>query len=265
VRGGIDAVQELGFVFSSAIAHIDELLSRGRRLEEFVDRLAFHLSSHRDFFEEIAKFRAARKIWYKILRDRYGVKDSRLLPFRTHVQTAGSSLTSQQPMNNIMRTAFQALAAVLGGVQSLHTNSYDEAICLPSEEAVTLAVRTQELILEEIGVANTVDPLAGSYYVESLTSEIEKRVWSYLDKIEAEGGIVKTLETGWLYREMNNAFQKRQSNIESGKEAVIGVNRYVAESEPPYKVFRTNLKAREIELERLRKLKAERDNDKVEN
>jgi methylmalonyl-CoA mutase N-terminal domain/subunit len=263
-EGGIDAVQELAFVFTNAIEHINELLGRGRKIEEFINRFAFHLGSHRDFFEEIAKFRAARKIWYKILSNRYGVTNPELLSFKTHVQTAGSSLTSQQPMNNVTRTAFQALAAILGGVQSLHTNSYDEAICLPSEEAVTVALRTQQIILAETGVANTIDPLAGSYFVESLTAELEKRVWDYIAQIEAEGGVVKTLESGWIYREMNKAFHKRQTDQEIGKELVVGVNCHVSEVEEEQRVFRTNPRAAEIETERIRKLRAERDNSRVE-
>ena len=262
-EGGIDAVQELGFVFANAIAHIDELLGRGRQIEEFIDRMAFHLGSHSDFFEEIAKFRAARKIWHKLLKNRYKVTDPGILAFKTHVQTAGSSLTSQQPMNNIMRTSFQALAAVLGGVQSLHTNSYDEAICLPSDDAVRIALRTQQLILAETGVTRTVDPLAGSYYVENLTTELEKRVGAYLEQIESEGGIVRALETGWLYREMNRAFNKRQNDVESGKDQVVGVNCYTVQEQVSFKPFKTNPRAAEIEIERISKLKEERDNAKV--
>ncbi|MHC1636360.1 MAG: acyl-CoA mutase large subunit family protein [Candidatus Methanospirareceae archaeon] len=263
-EGGIDAIQELGFGFANAIEHINHLMERGRKPEEFVERLAFHLSAHKDFFEEIAKYRAARRIWYKLMKDRYEIKDPRLWIFRFHIQTAGSSLTRQQPLVNVIRTAYQALAAVLGGCQSLHTNSYDEAICLPTEEAVTLAVRTQQVIKEETGVANVIDPLGGSYYVEWLTDEIEERVWKYLDRIEKIGGIVKALESGWIYKEMAEAFNKRRKAIESGEEKVIGVNCYISEKEEPIRVFRTNPKAAEIEIRRIEQQKAERDNKKIE-
>ncbi len=263
-EGGITAIQELGFGFANAIAHIDELLSRGWKIDDFVGRLAFHLSAHKDFFEEIAKYRAARRIWYKLMRDKYEAKDPSSYQFRFHIQTAGSSLTAQQPMVNIIRTAIQALEAVLGGCQSMHTNSYDEAMCLPSEEAVLLALRTQQVIAEETRVTNTIDPLAGSYYVEWLTDEIEERVWKYLDKIEAHGGIVGGLESGWLFSEMRDAFHRRQTNIEEGREKVIGVNIYVTEEEPHTQVFRTNPRAAEIEIERIKKLRARRDNKKVQ-
>jgi methylmalonyl-CoA mutase N-terminal domain/subunit len=258
-EGGIDAVQELGFVFANAIAHIDELIRRGHDPDRFVNRLAFHLAAHKDFFEEIAKYRAARRIWYRLMKDRYGCKDRRSYEFRFHIQTAGSSLTAQQPMVNVVRTAYQALEAVIGGCQSLHTNSYDEAICLPSKEAVLLALRTQQVIQDETRVVNTIDPLAGSYFVEHLTAEIEKRVWQYMDVIEKAGGIVKALESGWLYREMRDAFKKRQANIEAGTEGMIGVNLYAdrrAHHVP--NVFRTNPEAMRIEQERIDKLRRER-------
>ncbi|RLG31298.1 hypothetical protein DRN98_06650 [Methanosarcinales archaeon] len=264
-EGGIDAIQELGFGFANAITHIDELIERGWKIDDFVNRLAFHLSAHKDFFEEIAKYRAARRIWYKLMRDKYEAKDRHSYEFRFHIQTAGSSLTAQQPMVNIVRTAYQALSAVLGGCQSMHTNSYDEAICLPSEEAVKLALRTQQILQEETGVANTIDPLAGSYYVEWLTDEIEERVWKYLDRMEKGGGnVVKLLENGWLYREMAEAFHKRQKAIDEGEERVIGVNCYLSSEEEPPIVFRTNERSGEIERERLRKLRERRDSRKVE-
>lgn len=263
-EGGIDAVQELGFCFANAMAHIDELIRRGWQVDDFVNRLAFHLAAHKDFFEEIAKYRAARRIWYKLMKDKYKAKNPRSYQFRFHIQTAGSSLTQQQPMVNVVRTAYQALSAVLGGCQSMHTNSYDEAICLPSEEAVLLALRTQQTIEEETRVINTVDPLAGSYYVEWLTDQLEERVWEYLEKIKNAGGIVKALDSGWLYREMRDAFRKRQGNLESGKEKMIGVNIYrIEEEEIPF-VFRTNPNAAEIERERLRKNRELRDNKKHE-
>jgi len=263
-EGGIDAIQELGFGFANAIEHIEELIRRGYKIDDFVGRLAFHLSAAKDFFEEIAKYRAARRIWMKLIRDKYGSTNPRNWGFRFHIQTAGSSLTAQQPLNNAVRTAYQALAAALGGCQSMHTNGYDEAYCLVSEPAVMLALRTQQLIQEETRIGNTIDPLAGSYYVEWLTDEIEDRVWKYLDRFAEAGGVVKALESGWIYREMRDAFRRREQNIATGHEVVIGVNKYVMADEVIDDVFRTNEKAAAIETERIRKLKAKRDNKKVE-
>jgi methylmalonyl-CoA mutase N-terminal domain/subunit len=263
-EGGIDAIQELGFVFASACSHIDNLIERGWKIDDFVNRLAFHLSAHKDFFEEVAKYRAARRIWYKLIKDKYGAKETRSSQFRFHVQTAGSSLTAQSPNVNIVRTTIQALEAALGGVQSLHTNSYDEAICLPSEEAVLLALRTQQIIQDETRVPNTIDPLAGSYFVEWLTDEIEERVWSYMDKIEKVGNVAKALDTGWLYKEMRDAFHLRQSRIERGDEIVLGVNKYAVPYDQTTTVFRTNEEAVKIEQERIIKLKERRNNAKLE-
>jgi methylmalonyl-CoA mutase N-terminal domain/subunit len=261
-EGGINAVQEIAFGFANAIEHIQELLDRGWKVDDFADRLAFHLSADKDFFEEIAKYRAARRMWYRIMKDRFGAKEPESFRFRYHIQTAGSSLAAQQPMNNIVRIACQALEAILGGCQSLHTNSYDEALCLPSEEAVRIAVRTQQIILEEIRVTNTIDPLAGSYYVEWLTDELEERIWKYLGKIESAGGVVKALESGWLYHEVSREFHKKQKDIEKCEEKVVGVNCYVSKHEEP-RVFRTNPAATEIEIKRLENLKKRRDNNKV--
>lgn len=263
-EGGIDAVQEIALGMANAVAHIEEMLSRGWKVDDFVFRLAFHLAAHRNFFEEVAKYRAARKIWYRLMKERYKPEDPLSYQFRFHVQTAGSSLTAQQPQVNIMRTAYQALEAVLGGCQSLHTNSYDEAVCLPSEESVLLAVRTQQLLQEETGVADVIDPLGGSYYIEALTEELEHRIWDYFEKIESAGGIVEALKSGWLYREMGKAFERRRRGVESGEEAVLGVNRYTVEDKEPCPPFRTNPRAAEIEIDRLNKLRAERDNQKVE-
>jgi len=263
-EGGIDAVQELGFVFASACSHIDNIIERGWKVDDFVGRLAFHLAAHKDFFEEIAKYRAARRIWYKLMKDRYEAKDERNMGFRFHVQTAGSSLTAQTPKVNIVRTAIQGLAATIGGTQSLHTNSYDEAICLPSEEAALIALRTQQVISDETRIGNTVDPLAGSYYVEWLTDEIEDRVWKYLDKIQKVGSIDKALSSGFLYKEMRDAFHKRRKRIESGEEIMLGVNKYAQDFDTVTDVFRTNQSAIDIEVDRINKLKARRDNAKLE-
>jgi len=263
-EGGIDAVQELGFVFGSACSHIDNLVERGWKADDFVGRLAFHLAAHKDFFEEIAKYRAARRIWYKLMKDKYNVKDERNLAFRFHVQTAGSSLTAQLPMINIVRTAIQGLEANLGGCQSLHTNSYDEAICLPSQEAALVALRTQQVVADETRITNTIDPLAGSYYVEWLTDEVEERVWKYLDKIQSVGSIDKALSTGWLYKEMRDAFHKRRVRIEKGEEIMLGVNKYPVPYDTVTDVFRTSKEAIDIEVNRINKLKAHRDNAKLE-
>ncbi len=264
-EGGIDAVQEIAMGLANAVAHIDELLRRGWKIDDFVHRLAFHLSAHRDFFEEIAKYRAARKLWYRLMKERYQPENPDAYRFRFHVQTAGCSLTAQQPMLNIIRTAYQALEAVLGGTQSLHTNSFDEAICLPSEESVRLAVRTQELIQEETGVGSVVDPLAGSYYLEALTSELEQRIWDYFMRIEEMGGVVEALNTGWLFNEMSKAFNKRRRDQESGKESVVGLNCYTIEGEELTPPFRTNPEAAEIEKRRLADLRKERDGVKVKD
>lgn len=263
-EGGIDAIQELGFVFASACSHIDNLIERGWKVDDFVSRLAFHLSAHKDFFEEIAKYRAARRIWHKLIKDRYEAKNPRSMEFRFHVQTAGSSLTAQSPNVNIVRTTIQALEAALGGVQSLHTNSYDEAICLPSEEAVLLALRTQQVIQDETRVPNTIDPLAGSYFIEWLTDELEERVLSYIDKIEKVGNIARALDTGWLYKEMRDAFMRRQNRIEKGEEIVLGVNKFPVPYDQTTTVFRTNKEAVKIEQERIINLRKRRDNTKLE-
>jgi len=263
-EGGIDAIQELGFVFASACSHIDNLIERGWKVDDFVNRLAFHLSAHKDFFEEIAKYRAARRIWHKIIKDRYEAKNPRSMEFRFHVQTAGSSLTAQSPNVNIIRTTIQALEAALGGVQSLHTNSYDEAICLPSEEAVLLALRTQQVIQDETRVPNTIDPLAGSYFIEWLTDELEEKVLSYIDKIEKVGNIARALDTGWLYKEMRDAFMRRQNRIEKGEEIVLGVNKFPVPYDQTTTVFRTNKEAVKIEQERIINLRKRRDNAKLE-
>lgn len=263
-EGGIDAIQELGFVFASACSHIDNLIDRGWKVDDFVSRLAFHLSAHKDFFEEIAKYRAARRIWSKLIKDRYEAKNPRSMEFRFHVQTAGSSLTAQSPNVNIIRTTIQALEAALGGVQSLHTNSYDEAICLPSEEAVLLALRTQQVIQDETRVPNTIDPLAGSYFIEWLTDELEEKVFSYIDKIEKVGNIARALDTGWLYKEMRDAFMRRQNRIEKGEEIVLGVNKFPVPYDQTTTVFRTNKEAVKIEQERIINLRKRRDNKKLE-
>lgn len=263
-EGGIDAVQEIAFAFAAARACCDELMERGHKIDDFANRMAFHFSSDSDLFEEIAKFRAARRIWYRLMREKYGAKEEESCALRFHVQTAGVSLTAQQPLINTVRVAYQALAAVLGGCQSLHTDSYDEAMSLPSEEAVLVALRTQHILQEETRVANTIDPLGGSYYVEWLTKEIEERIWRYMGEIDAVGGFIKAIETGWAYNEMTKAFYKRQKAVEGGEEKIVGVNCYVTDERFGIKPFRTNPLAAEVEKERVRKLKKGRDNNKIE-
>ena len=264
-ESGLNVIQELAFVFATIKSCCDELIiGRGKKIDEFADRLAVHLSAHNDFLEEIAKFRAARRIWYKLMKDHYEAKDATSLQLRFHVQTAGVSLTAQQPLINIARVAYQSLAAILGGCQSLHTDSYDEAMCLPSEEAVRTALRTQQIILEETNVTDTIDPLGGSYYIEWFTNEIEEQVWDYMDKIDAAGGFIKSLESGWAYNETVKAFYKHQEAIERGEEKIIGVNCHKTEEELEMKAFKTNPMAARIEEKRIKKLKRERDNKNIE-
>jgi methylmalonyl-CoA mutase N-terminal domain/subunit len=263
-ESGIDAVQEIAFAFAAGKACCDELIDRGHKIDDFANRLAFHLSSYNDFFEEIAKFRAARRIWYKLMKEKYGAEKEESCTLRFHVQTAGISLTQQQPLINIVRVAYQALAATLGGCQSLHTDSYDEAMSLPSDEAVLVALRTQQILQEETGIGNTIDPIGGSYCVEWLTKEIEERIWDYMDKIDRVGGYIESLESGWAYNEMIKAFYEHQKRGERGEERIVGVNCYVTGEKFGIKAFRTNPKAAEIERERIAKLKRERDNKKVE-
>ena len=264
-EAGANAVQELAFTFANAIAYVEACLDRGLKVDEFAPRLSFFFAVHNDFFEEIAKFRAARRIWAKIMRERFGAQKARSCMLRFHTQTAGSTLTAQQPLNNIIRVAIQALAAVLGGTQSLHTNSYDEALCLPSEEAALLALRTQQIIAYEMNVASTVDPLAGSYYVEWLTNEIEERVWRYLDRIDAMGGAVKAIESGFVQREIARSAYEQQKAIESGELVVVGVNKFRLEGEEiKVEILKVDPRVEEEQKKRLRALRASRDARRVE-
>ena len=261
----IRADQELGLLLAIAIEHIEEEKQRGRMpLDKFVRRIAFDMSIHSDFFEEIAKFRAGRRMWYKIVRERYGIEDPHCWQFRFHAQTAGSTHTTQEPLNNLMRIAYQTLAAALGGVQSLHANGYDEGLCIPTEESMLLSIRTEQILQHETGITNTVDPLGGSYYVEWLTSEVERRTWEYMEKIEKAGGIVAALDSGWIHREFREAFVEHEHKVNSGEKVVVGVNKFHLDK-VPYKVpiFRPNPKSDEIQVEKLRRLRKERNNAKV--
>jgi methylmalonyl-CoA mutase N-terminal domain/subunit len=262
-EAGATAVQEVAFTFADAIAYVQAAIDRGLDLDKFAGRLSFFFAAHNNFFEEIAKFRAARRLWAKTMRERFGAKNPSSWMLRFHTQTSGVSLTAQQPYNNVVRVALQALSAVLGGTQSLHTNSYDEAYALPSDQAVLVALRTQQIIAYESGVVDTVDPLAGSYYVESLTKEIEEKATRYIDKIDALGGAVAAIEKGFIQREITDSAYLFQREVEAKKRVVVGVNEFLTEEEIPIKTLQIDPKS-EIELgERLGQIKRQRNQAKV--
>jgi len=253
-------VQEVAFTLADAIEYVKAALDAGLAVDEFAPQLAFFFNSHNNFLEEIAKFRAARRLWAKIMRERFGAKDPKSWQLRFHTQTAGSTLTAQQPENNVVRVALQALAAVLGGTQSLHTNSRDEALALPSEAAVQVALRTQQIIAYESGVADTVDPLAGSYYIEQLTDEIERRAAQYIEKIDAMGGAAKAIEAGYIQNEIQDAAYAACRAIESGEQIVVGVNKFqAAVSTPPGDLLKINEAVQAEQISRLAALRAGRD------
>jgi len=262
---GINAPQEIAFGFSVAIAYIDDVLKRGLDIDEFAPRRAFYCSAHIDFFEEIAKLRAARRMWAHIMKQRYQAKDARSLMFRFGVHTAGCSLFPQQPLNNIIRIAYEALAAVLGGVQSLHCCSYDEPISLPTEQSHRIAIRTQQILAYEAGVANVTDPLGGSYYVEALTKKIEEEAASILEEIEKLGGALEAMRTGWFDKEVEKAALQYQREIDSGERIMVGVNAFTTggEKETPGGVHRVAAESQRLQVEKVKELKRTRDNDKV--
>jgi methylmalonyl-CoA mutase N-terminal domain/subunit len=262
-EAGSTAVQELAFTLRDGIEYVDWALERGLPVDSFAPRLSFFFNAHNDFFEEIAKYRAARKIWAEVMRDRFGAQDEKSWKLRTHAQTAGCSLTWQQPYNNIVRTTLQALAAVLGGAQSLHTNSLDEAYALPSEHAVTIALRTQQVIAYESGVADIPDPLGGSYFIESLTAEMEKRANDYIRRIDEMGGMIPAIERGFPQTEIANASYEYQHTIETGEQKIVGVNAFVEKNEPPIELLHIDESSQQHQLEKLKKLKARRSNEKV--
>src|SRR5579871_6410729 len=264
-EAGSTAVQELAFTLRDGIEYVDWALERGLPVDSFAPRLSFFFNAHNDFFEEIAKYRAARKIWAEVMRNRYGASDEKSWKLRTHAQTAGCSLTWQQPQNNIVRTALQALAAVLGGTQSLHTNSLDEAYALPSEHAVTIALRTQQVIAYESGVPNVPDPLGGSYFVESLTAEMEKRASDYIRRIDEMGGMIPAIERGFPQTEIANASYEYQHTIETGQQKIVGVNAFVEENEPPIEILQIDESSQQHQLEKLKNLKSRRSNETVSN
>lgn len=263
-EAGATAVQEVAFTMANAIAYVQAAIEAGLEVDQFAPRLSFFFNAHLNFFEEIAKFRSARRIWARIMKEQFNATNPKSMMLRFHTQTAGCTLTAQQPDVNILRVAFQALSAVLGGTQSLHTNSKDEALALPSQEAVTIALRTQQVIGYEIGVTDTVDPLGGSYFIEKLTDEIETKVWEYLRKIEEKGGAVKAISEGYQQKEIHASAYQYQKAIETGDKIVIGVNKFQVQEEPPKGLLRVDARVMEEQKIRLQSLRAKRDNHQVE-
>jgi methylmalonyl-CoA mutase N-terminal domain/subunit len=263
-EAGSTAQQELAFTLKDGLTYVEQALERGLHVDEFAPRLSFFFNAQIDFFEEIAKYRAARRIWARELRERFGAQNPRSWLMRFHCQTAGVSLTAQQPLNNIVRTAIEALAGVLGGAQSLHTNSYDEALALPTEGAVRVALRTQQVIAHETGVVNTVDPLGGSYFVESLTDTMEQRCYAYFAKIDALGGMVQAVKRNYPQREIADAAFTLQQEIDAGERVVVGVNRYVHEDERPIPTLRVDPALERKQIERLQGARARRDGAQVQ-
>ncbi|MBI3859446.1 MAG: methylmalonyl-CoA mutase [Thaumarchaeota archaeon] len=262
-EAGSSAVQELAFTLADGFGYVELGKEAGLKVGEFAPRLSFFFNSTMDFFEEIAKFRAARRIWATVLKEKYGVTDKRSLLMRFHTQTSGASLTWQQPLNNIVRTAIEGLAAVLGGTQSLHTNSYDEAWALPTEQAVQVALRTQQVIAEETGVPNVIDPLGGSYYVEWLTEQMEEEAYKYFERIEAAGGLLKAVKSGYLQREIAENSYRLSRRVEEGEDNIVGVNKYAVQEKEPIDTLKIDFKAQRSQVERLEKVKRERDRAKV--
>ncbi len=257
-EAGSTAVQEIAFTLANGIAYVEAAVAAGLDVDAFAPRLSFFWNAHNHLFEEVAKFRAARRMWARIMTERFGAKDERSKLLRFHTQTGGSTLTAQQPENNIVRVAVQALAAVLGGTQSLHTNSFDEALGLPTEKAAKIALRTQQIIGYESGVTDTVDPLAGSYFVESLTDEVERRAWEYLDKIDAMGGAVSAIEQGFMQDEIESAAYAYAKGIDDGEKVVVGVNRFVDDVAEPAEVFPIDPALQRSQVERTRAVRAQR-------
>lgn len=264
-EAGASAVQELAFTLADGFYYVDMGIKAGLDPNKFAPRLSFFFNSSIDFFEEIAKMRAARRIWATVLKEKFNVTDPRAQMLRFHTQTSGYSLTWQQPLNNIIRTTSEAMAAILGGTQSLHTNSYDEAMALPSEEAVKIALRTQQILAEETGIASTVDPLAGSYYVEWLTDKVEELAYEYFDKIESMGGILSAVKNGYVQREIASTSYRRQKRLESGEEIMVGVNSHVENGEEPINILRISKEAEDIQRKRITEVRKERNEERVKN
>jgi methylmalonyl-CoA mutase N-terminal domain/subunit len=263
-EAGSTAAQELAFTLADGMAYVEAGIKAGLDVDDFAPRLSFFFNSHLDFFEEIAKFRAARRIWAKVMKEKYGAKKPESLRMRFHTQTAGCSLTAQQPENNIIRTAYEALAAVLGGTQSLHTNSMDEVLALPSEKAAKIALRTQQIIAYETGVTNTIDPLAGSYFIEKLTNEMEEEAYKYFDEIEKFGGVIEAIDAGFFQREIANAAYEYQKKIEERKKIIVGVNKFQEEEKGlEIELLKIDPEVEREQIKRLARLKSERNNDLV--
>lgn len=264
-EAGSTAVQEVAFTLANGIEYVKAAIAAGLNVDQFAGQLSFFFNAHNDLLEEIAKFRAARRIWAKIMNNQFNAKNPKSMMLRFHTQTGGSTLTAQQPDNNIVRVTIQTLAAVLGGTQSLHTNSRDEALGLPTETSVQIALRTQQIVAHESGVASFIDPLAGSYVIESLTDKIEQEVWNYLKKIEELGGMVKAIENGYIQKEIQDAAYRYQKEVESGERIVVGVNKFTVKDEPPRDILRVDPSLRKVQSEKIARIKKQRNQALVEN
>ncbi len=262
-EAGSTAIQELAFTLADGLAYVEEAIGRGLKVDDFAPRLSFFFNAHNDLFEEVAKYRAARRIWAREMKERFGAKNPRSWWLRFHTQTAGCALTAQQPENNIVRVAIQALAAVLGGTQSLHTNSMDEALALPSEKAVRIALRTQQILAHESGVANTIDPLGGSYFVEALTNRMEEECYKYFDKIDALGGVIPAIEKGFFQREIANAAYQYQKEIEQKKRTIVGINDFILDKPLRIELLKMDPEGEKRQINRLKDLRENRDNKKA--
>jgi len=262
-EAGSTAVQELAFTVANGIAYCDAAVTAGLSPDEFGVRLSFFFNAHNDFFQEVAKFRAARRLWARVMRDRFGATNPKALALRFHAQTGGSTLTAQQPENNIVRVAVQALSAICGGAQSLHTNSFDEALALPTEHAATIALRTQQILQAEAGTTATADPLGGSYYIEALTEELEMRAWELIERVDELGGAVAAVEQGFVQGEIEASAFEWQQQVESGERVIVGVNKYAVESEQPIELQSIDPAAERRQLERTAKVRAERNGDEA--
>ncbi|MDY6776319.1 MAG: methylmalonyl-CoA mutase family protein [Halobacteria archaeon] len=263
-EAGATAVQELAFTLADGKKYVEEAVEAGLDVDEFAPRLSFFFNAHNEIFEEVAKFRAARRIWADVMEEEFGAENPKSKMLRFHTQTAGSTLTAQQIENNIVRVGYQALAAVLGGTQSLHTNGKDEALSLPTEESVRTALRTQQILGHESGVADTIDPLAGSYYVESLTDEIEERVYDYFDEIDERGGVLSCIEEGWIQDEIQDAAYERQQEIEENERIIVGVNKFTVDKEPEEDIHEVDEKQQERQIQKVEELRDDRDDDAVD-
>jgi methylmalonyl-CoA mutase, N-terminal domain len=262
-EAGSSAAQEIAFTLSNAKAYVQAMKKRGMDVDSFASQLSFFFNAHNNLLEEVAKFRAARRMWAKMMKEEFGATNPNSMKLRFHTQTAGSTLTSQQPMNNVIRVTIQALAAVLGGTQSLHTNSYDEALCLPTEEAVTVALRTQQVIGYESGAADTIDPLAGSYYVEKMTDELEKAALSLMGEVEKHGGAVNAIQEGWVQRQIHESAYRYQKEVEKGEKVVVGVNKFQTEEKTKVDILSVDPAIEEAQVQKLKSFKERRDQQKV--